>query len=131
MDKGCEQTLPLDARTARVTDSRAMPWYVTALLVSQSLHFGDYGGMPLKILWAMLDLITIVVLGSGLYLWFVRRKTPVEARIAAIERDEAELSIAASKETVPSPNHPRICGYCAQRSRTQRRRWRPRSGSTG
>jgi len=26
-------------------------------------------GTPLKILWAALDLITIVVLGSGLYLW--------------------------------------------------------------
>ena len=46
-----------------------MPWYVTSLFVSQPLHFGDYGGMPLKILWAVLDLITIIVLGSGIYLW--------------------------------------------------------------
>jgi len=37
--------------------------------VSQPLHFGDYGGMPMKILWALLDIATIVVLGSGLYLW--------------------------------------------------------------
>jgi uncharacterized iron-regulated membrane protein len=45
------------------------PWYVQALHLSQPLHFGDYGGMPMKILWALLDLLTIVVLGSGLYLW--------------------------------------------------------------
>ena len=39
------------------------------LLASQPLHFGDYGGLALKILWALLDIATIVILGSGLYLW--------------------------------------------------------------
>jgi uncharacterized iron-regulated membrane protein len=48
----------------------------SALLVSQPLHFGDYGGMPLKILWAVLDLITIAVLISGLYLWWKKRHVP-------------------------------------------------------
>ncbi|XUJ32170.1 hypothetical protein ACQ5SK_26165 [Bradyrhizobium japonicum] len=28
--------------------------------------------MPLKIIWVLLDLVTIFVLGSGLYLWFAR-----------------------------------------------------------
>ena len=59
----------VDARTAQVTAAPQLPWYLTALLVSQPLHFGDYGGMPMKILWALLDIATIVVLGSGLYLW--------------------------------------------------------------
>jgi uncharacterized iron-regulated membrane protein len=32
--------------------------------------------MPLKIIWALLDMLTIAVIGSGLYLWFVKwRKT--------------------------------------------------------
>jgi len=64
----------VDAQRAQVTDSRELPWYLTALLVSQPLHFGDYGGLPMQILWAVLDIITIVVLGSGLYLWVARRK---------------------------------------------------------
>jgi uncharacterized iron-regulated membrane protein len=64
----------VDAQTGQVTDSRELPWYVAALLVSQPLHFGDYGGLPLKIVWAVLDVITIVVLGSGLYLWWARRR---------------------------------------------------------
>ncbi len=64
----------VDAQTGRVTDSREMPWYMSTLLLSQPLHFGDYGGQPLKILWAVLDVITIVVLGSGLYLWLRRRQ---------------------------------------------------------
>jgi uncharacterized iron-regulated membrane protein len=50
------------------------------------LHFGDYGGMPFKIIWAVLDVITIMVLGSGLYLWLWRaprvRREPA-AEIAA------------------------------------------------
>jgi uncharacterized iron-regulated membrane protein len=50
-----------------------MPWYLTALLLSQPLHFGDYGEMPLKILWALFDLLAIVVLISGLYLWWKKR----------------------------------------------------------
>ena len=63
------QPVLVDARTAQVTASPQLPWYLAALLVSQPLHFGDYGGMPMKILWALLDIATIVVLGSGLYLW--------------------------------------------------------------
>jgi uncharacterized iron-regulated membrane protein len=70
----------VDAETAQVTDSRDLPWYVTTLLVSQPLHFGDYGGMPLRIIWALLDLATIVVLITGLYLWWVRRRARVPAR---------------------------------------------------
>jgi uncharacterized iron-regulated membrane protein len=88
----------VDATTGQLTDARDMPWYVTALLVSQPLHFGDYGGMPMKVIWALLDIVTIIVLGSGLYLWVARRKTSVEARIAEIERREAKPLAAASRE---------------------------------
>jgi len=58
----------IDAETGKLTDTRDRPWYVTTLFVSQPLHFGDYGGMPLKVIWAALDGFTIVVIGSGLYL---------------------------------------------------------------
>jgi uncharacterized iron-regulated membrane protein len=64
----------MDAGNGQLTASVELPWYLTALLVSQPLHFGDYGGMPMQILWALLDIATIVVLGSGLYLWLKRRQ---------------------------------------------------------
>ena len=64
----------VDATTGKLTDSRDMPWYVKTLFLSQPLHFGDYGGLPLKLLWAVLDLFAIVVLGSGLYLWLRKPK---------------------------------------------------------
>lgn len=63
----------LDGETGEVSDTSDLPIYLKALLVSQPLHFGDYGGMPLKIIWAVLDVFTIIVLGSGLYLWLVKR----------------------------------------------------------
>jgi uncharacterized iron-regulated membrane protein len=62
----------LDGASGEVTDTRELPLYLKALFVSQPLHFGDYAGMPLKIIWAILDVITIIVLGSGLYLWAAR-----------------------------------------------------------
>lgn len=64
----------VDARTGALIAVVRMPWYLRALELSRPLHFGDYGGMPLKILWALLDLATIIVLGSGLYLWLRRRR---------------------------------------------------------
>ena len=64
----------IDATTLQVTAVADRPWYMDAMGMSQPLHFGDYGGMPMKILWATLDVLTIIVLASGVYLWVVRRK---------------------------------------------------------
>ena len=65
----------IDANTGAFTEARDLPWYVKTLLISQPLHFGDYGGLPLRIIWAILDMVTIVVLVTGLYLW-LRRGQP-------------------------------------------------------
>jgi len=64
----------IDARSGELTAMRSMPWYMLALRLSQPLHFGDYGAMPMKVLWALLDMIAIIVLASGVYLWLSRRK---------------------------------------------------------
>ncbi|WP_420724931.1 PepSY-associated TM helix domain-containing protein [Hwanghaeella sp. LZ110] len=65
----------IDAETGELTAMRTMPWYMTALRLSSPLHFGDYGGMPMKVLWAILDILAIVILVSGLYLWLGKMKT--------------------------------------------------------
>lgn len=64
----------VDARNSELTAIRGMPWYMLALRLSQPLHFGDYGALPMKVLWALLDLVAIVILGSGVYLWLSRRR---------------------------------------------------------
>lgn len=73
---------PLTARMTRavlvdpvhgdVLEASARPWYITLFQLSIPLHFGDYGGLPLKLLWGLLDLLTIVVLVTGVYLWWRR-----------------------------------------------------------
>ena len=78
----------VDAITGEVSASREPPWYMNALLLSQPLHFGDYGGVPMQWLWAVLDVLTIVVLGSGLYLWLGKRG-PVRKDAAAKARSAA------------------------------------------
>jgi uncharacterized iron-regulated membrane protein len=64
----------IDVRTGELAAVAPSPWYVKALSLSQPLHFGDYGGLALKIVWALLDLAAIVILGSGLYLWLSRNR---------------------------------------------------------
>ncbi len=74
----------IDAKTGELTAQPQLPAYMSVLLLSQPLHFGDYGKLPLKVLWALLDLLTIAVLISGLYLWVKRGST--DARVTEIER---------------------------------------------
>lgn len=76
----------VDAETGRFTDARPLPWYVQTLMMSQPLHFGDYGGLPLKLLWAALTVFTIIVLGSGVYLWLGRSAGSADARVAEVAR---------------------------------------------
>ena len=86
----------IDAATGTITDRRELPWYLTALLLSQPLHFGDYGGQPMKLLWALLDIGTIIILGSGLYLWLKRNRSakPAKQKQGAAR----EPALAASNE---------------------------------
>ncbi|GLH79071.1 membrane protein [Bradyrhizobium sp. SSBR45G] len=67
------QPVLVDANDSAKMVAPGVSWYLRALQVSRPLHFGDYGGLPLKIIWALLDVITIIVLSSGLYLWVAKR----------------------------------------------------------
>jgi uncharacterized iron-regulated membrane protein len=86
----------IDAESGQLTDTRDMPWYVTTLFISQPLHFGDYGGMPLKIIWAILDVLTIIVLWTGLYLWLRRRKSSGVVARAAVRPSHVEQPAVTS-----------------------------------
>jgi uncharacterized iron-regulated membrane protein len=76
----------IDAETGVLTDVRPLPWYVTALQFSQPLHFGDYGGLPLKLVWTVLTLATIWILWTGILLWLRRRPGEIDRRIAEIRQ---------------------------------------------
>jgi uncharacterized iron-regulated membrane protein len=61
-----------------------MPALNQALMLSKPLHFGDYGGLPMKLIWAALTLATIWVLWTGLILWWRRSPERIERRIDEI-----------------------------------------------
>jgi len=73
----------VDAVTTELVAIRSLPWYGKALFISEPLHFGDYGGLPLRLIWALLDIATMIVLGSGVFLWLSRRR--VRGGSSAIE----------------------------------------------
>ncbi len=88
----------VDARTGKLASVVRMPWYLRTLELARQLHFGDYGQMPLKIIWALLDVATIVVLGSGLYLWVARRRSPIEQQLIATEAETSAAMPAPAAE---------------------------------
>jgi uncharacterized iron-regulated membrane protein len=62
----------IDASTGALARAEALPWYLRVLELCRPLHFGDYGGLALKLFWAACDAALLIVLGSGMYLWLRR-----------------------------------------------------------
>jgi uncharacterized iron-regulated membrane protein len=87
----------IDAKTGKLTDIRDLPWYLNTIYISQPFHFGDYGGIPLKVLWAVFDLASIFVLVSGLYLWFARRKARA-AQLVRFTKNTASMALTTIEE---------------------------------
>ncbi|WP_213804691.1 PepSY-associated TM helix domain-containing protein [Granulicella sp. dw_53] len=86
----------VDAETGQVAMAKPFPWYIRTLEVSRPLHFGDYGGLPLKVIWSLFDVATIIVLLSGIYLWLSRRRTPVEDELdKLVHREESSTGPAS------------------------------------
>lgn len=85
----------VDVQTGSIATSAPLPWYVRVLEISRPFHFGDYGGLPLKVIWAVFDLGLILVLGSGVYLWLTRRRTPVQNELDRLVRKEQRIEAHA------------------------------------
>ena len=64
----------VDANTGTLTTTVDLPLYLKAILLSQPLHFGDYGGMPLKILWTLCTWMTLFITANGAWLWWAKRR---------------------------------------------------------
>jgi uncharacterized iron-regulated membrane protein len=81
----------IDVETGALISAHGLPLYLRILEISRPLHFGDYGGWPLKVIWALLDLMTIGVLASGLYLWLHRAKSPADNPLSETDQPPATL----------------------------------------
>lgn len=64
----------VDAGTGKVAAAQPLPWYLKAVVLSGPLHFGDYGGLALKLLWVTSAMGTLFITGNGAWLWWARRR---------------------------------------------------------
>ncbi|MFG1486380.1 PepSY-associated TM helix domain-containing protein [Halobacteriovorax sp. RZ-1] len=64
----------VDGITGKLNRTVSLPWYLELLILSEPLHFGDYGGVILKIIWSVLGLISSFIPISGIYIFLFRRK---------------------------------------------------------
>ncbi|WP_094605691.1 hypothetical protein SPSIL_040390 [Sporomusa silvacetica DSM 10669] len=61
----------IEAATGKIIEA---PWYLKVLSIARPLHLSNYSTLPLKILWALLDMITIGMLVSGIYAWLLKHR---------------------------------------------------------
>lgn len=77
----------IDAVTGELTEVRALPWYLKFTMLSEPLHFGNYGGLYLKILWLFMSLVSLALPVLGIYIWWDRRrkKSPQSLKKSALQ----------------------------------------------
>jgi len=74
LDARIFEILLVDAETGALAARRELPWYLRAALVAEPLHFGDYGGLPLKVVWVAFTLATLGMALTGAASLIVRRR---------------------------------------------------------
>jgi len=74
LDERLVRVVLVDAANGEVAGTAELPWYLKAITLSEPLHFGDYGGMPLKILWTACTWLTLFITLNGAWLWWDRRR---------------------------------------------------------
>ena len=78
----------VNAYTGAFVSAPEFPTYMKVFLLSQPLHFGDYGGWPLKVAWAVLEIGAIIYIKKELVLWWRRRRfAPIFERAPTSSED--------------------------------------------
>ncbi|SMF80072.1 PepSY-associated TM helix domain-containing protein [Pseudobacteriovorax antillogorgiicola] len=64
----------IDRKNGEVDEVRSLPWFLRVLVIAEPLHFGNYGGTALKVVWAILGLSSLLAPLSGLLFWYLKRR---------------------------------------------------------
>jgi uncharacterized iron-regulated membrane protein len=65
----------VDATSGELTEVRALPWYLKFTMLSEPLHFGNYGGLFLKLVWLTLSLVSLALPILGIYIWQSKKRS--------------------------------------------------------
>ncbi|WP_413557629.1 PepSY-associated TM helix domain-containing protein [Bdellovibrio sp. HCB209] len=68
------QLVVVDAATGTQGEVRELPWYMEITLASEPLHFGNYGGLFLKIVWLGFSIFSLLLPIFGLVLYYKRKR---------------------------------------------------------
>lgn len=85
LDERLVRVVLVDAETGAIPGTAQLPWYLKAITLSEPLHFGDYGGLPLKLLWTACTWLTLFITGNGAWLWWDRRRQRLRRLVSAEE----------------------------------------------
>lgn len=85
LDERLVRVVLVDAANGAVNAIVELPWYLKAITLSEPLHFGDYGGLPLKVLWTVCTWLTLFITANGAWLWWDRRRKRPARRVANLE----------------------------------------------
>lgn len=84
----------VDAENPVSAEVHDLPLYLKTILLSEPLHFGDYGGLPLKIVWTLFGIASIALSGSGVWVFFIaRRDRPARRRSEVLDHDEQNVPV--------------------------------------
>lgn len=64
----------MNAYSGELVRTVDLPWYITMIYVAVPLHFGDYGGLPLRVVYAFFGLSAGALSISGFAMYFLRRR---------------------------------------------------------
>lgn len=87
------------AKTADLTEVIELPFYLKLAMLSEPLHFGDYGGWTLKIIWALFTLCSLAVVVFGVMSFILKRRK----RSKSLLDNESDNTVLAQPS---SPNAP-------------------------
>lgn len=62
----------VNAADGTLTQILQLPWYLKLVLLSEPLHFGDYGGLPLKIIWCLFTVGSLAVACFGITSFYLK-----------------------------------------------------------
>lgn len=100
LDERLFRVAAIDAETGAISAAVAMPAYIKAITLAEPLHFGDYGGLPLKLLWTACTWLTLFITANGAWLWWDRRRRRRVAAARLAGAGAARAGIAARAERV-------------------------------
>lgn len=78
LDERLFRVILVSAISGDVIETIELPWFIKIIALSQPLHFGDYGGLALKLLWTSCAWLTLFITGNGAWLWWTRRRKSKE-----------------------------------------------------